>query len=60
MDIPTWYYVLLPILLTALGVIITLWILYYVIRTAISHGLRDHQRWLERDRPQHPSFTSLH
>ncbi len=59
MEIPTWYYLLLPFLLSVLGAALALLLLYYVIRAAIARGLRDHQLWMERNRPQHPSFTSL-
>lgn len=29
-----------------------LWIFYALIRIAVAHGMRDHQRWMEKHRPQ--------
>jgi hypothetical protein len=39
------------ILLPILGACLSLLILYLIIRHAVSAGLRDHQKWLEKNRP---------
>jgi hypothetical protein len=54
----TWY-VLAPILLYVVGVAITLLLLYGVIRVGVARGMRDHQLWMERYRPQTPPYTPL-
>jgi len=56
MDI-SWWYLLFPILIYAIGVALALLLLYCVIRVAVARGLRDHQLWMERNRPQPPQFA---
>ncbi|WP_349898181.1 hypothetical protein [Parafrigoribacterium soli] len=41
----TFFY--LPFLIYLLLVVITLWILWAIIRSAVRRALRDHQEWLE-------------
>lgn len=55
----TWWYLLLPILLYVVGVAIILLLLYGVIRVGVARGMRDHQLWMERYRPQTPPHTPL-
>jgi hypothetical protein len=55
----TWWYLLAPILFYVVGVAIALLLLYAVIRVGVSRGMRDHQRWMERNRPQAPPYTPL-
>ena len=43
----TTYVIILWIVLPCLALLI----LYSVIRTAVARGLRDHQRWMEKNRP---------
>lgn len=38
---------LVPLLLSIIGLLI----LYCIIRVAVARGLRDHQLWMERNRP---------
>ena len=48
--------IVIPVLLT----IISFVILYLVVRAAVRGGLRDHQHWLEKNRPTHaPGQHSL-
>jgi len=54
-----WWYLLAPILLYVVGVAITLLLLYGVIRVGVARGMRDHQLWMERYRPQTPPYTPL-
>jgi uncharacterized membrane protein len=58
MDV-TWWYLLAPILLYLVGIAITLLLLYGVIRVGVARGMRDHQLWMERNRPQAPPYTPL-
>lgn len=55
----TWWYLLAPVLLYVVGVALTLLLLYGVIRVGVARGLRDHQLWMERNRPQSPPYTPL-
>ena len=48
--------IVIPILLSIVGFVI----LYLVVRSAVRGGLRDHQHWLEKNRPTHaPGQHSL-
>ena len=38
---------LVPVLISILGLLL----LYCIIRVAVARGLRDHQLWMERNRP---------
>jgi len=49
-------YILIPILLWIVGTAIALLLLYGVVRVAVARGLRDHQLWMERMRPQGPAY----
>ncbi|MFJ6680121.1 hypothetical protein ACIQLK_13485 [Microbacterium sp. NPDC091382] len=42
---------IITIAASALGLIITLLLLYLVIRQAIFHGMRAHTRWIDEGRP---------
>ena len=46
---------LLPIVIYIVGIAIMLLLLYGVIRVGVARGLRDHQLWMERMRPQTPA-----
>lgn len=48
---------LYPMLIYVIGIALALLLLYCVIRVAVARGLRDHQLWMERNRPQPPQFT---
>lgn len=56
MDSTLWF-LLAPVALYVVGVAITLLLLYGVIRVGVARGMRDHQLWMERYRPQHPPIT---
>lgn len=58
MDFGNWSFFLIPILLWLVGVAIVLLLLYGVIRVGVARGLRDHQLWMERMRPQGPTYGS--
>ena len=55
----TWWYLIAPVLLYVVGVALALLLLYSVIRVGVARGLRDHQLWMERNRPQSPHYTPL-
>jgi UPF0716 family protein affecting phage T7 exclusion len=46
-----WLAAFFPLLLGIIGSCIGLLVLYGIIRVAVSRGLRDHQKWMERYRP---------
>ncbi|AYF98652.1 hypothetical protein D7I47_10550 [Protaetiibacter intestinalis] len=56
MDLSSWTWMLLPLLAYVIGIAIALLLLYAVIRVGVARGLRDHQLWMERNRPQGPNF----
>lgn len=42
------------LLLPLIGAVIGLLISYLIIRAAVAAGLRDHVKWMEKNRPGHP------
>jgi multisubunit Na+/H+ antiporter MnhG subunit len=41
--------IVIPILVSLIGFVI----LYLIVRAAVRGGLRDHQRWMEKNQPAH-------
>lgn len=46
------YGVLTPVILALVSALVSLLLLYVVIRIAVAGGLRDHYKWVERQRPK--------
>lgn len=42
--------IVIPVLVSIVGFVI----LYLVVRAAVRGGLRDHQRWMDKNQPVHP------
>lgn len=45
---------LLAVIISAIAWIIGLVVFYLVTKAAVAHGLRSHQLWMEKHRPEHP------
>lgn len=58
-DMETWNLLFVPVVIYIVGVAIALLLLYGVIRVGVARGMRDHQLWMERYRPQAPPYTPL-
>jgi hypothetical protein len=43
-----------PLLVWLVGIALTILVLHTLIRSAVGRGLRDHQLWMEANRPQTP------
>lgn len=54
-----WAWMPILAIVVYLGIVIVgIYIAYRIIRLAVSRGMRDHQMWMEKYRPDAPPFSS--